>query len=327
MGADNPGDLALDVDGVDDDRIHARVGGLETDAAALAVDALEGGGAVFEQRDHRLTVVGELLPVDDDQIAVEDVVFDHAVALDAQDELLAGATHVVGQVDGFLVIFDGQDGLAGGDGADQRGAAVAAEEGGIRIGLEDLDAEGEAGTGDGALALKGVEMLLDGGGGQPEAIADLPHAGTVFVFVEQVADGGDDGALPAGNQVGHGRSPGWTALPGNYQTPTERSIFAWIGWVGAGRFWPQSGRAPATPTDPTGRLVGDQAARLPGPMKSRSSSRSKWTFISSPMILSASKARMASLYTRFGSEGVEGVGDGDYAAENRGMLSPSNPCG
>src|SRR5688572_13219260 len=128
--------LHLALVGVDDARLHALVGRLEADlVAAFLVEALERGLAAVEQGHDLLAVARALAALDDDVVAVAEVVVDHAVAADAQD------VHPVLRVEHLLevellAVFDGLDGGAGGDVAEQRelGAALRSEE--RRVGKE-----------------------------------------------------------------------------------------------------------------------------------------------------------------------------------------------
>src|SRR4051812_41743915 len=127
VGAEDADDYALDADavGLDDAGLHRVVGGLEADLAAFLEVALEGGLAGVEEGDDLFAVLGRVAALDDDVVAVAEVVFDHGFAADAQDvDAVLGLEHRL-EVD-LLAVFDGFDGRAGGDVAQERelGGAV-----------------------------------------------------------------------------------------------------------------------------------------------------------------------------------------------------------
>src|SRR5215210_3760532 len=79
------------------DRLHRAVGGLQADgASALPVELLEGGVLAAEERDHHLAVARGLAVLDDDVVAVADLLLDHGVALDLKDVCAPPAEHVLG---------------------------------------------------------------------------------------------------------------------------------------------------------------------------------------------------------------------------------------
>ena len=65
---------------VDEERLHRRIRGLETDAPVLPVDLLEGDIAAADQRDDHFAVIGGLAVLDDHEVAVADLLVDHRVA-------------------------------------------------------------------------------------------------------------------------------------------------------------------------------------------------------------------------------------------------------
>src|SRR5262245_22026816 len=91
--ADEADDDTLDLDAVggDDDRRHRRVRGLKADRRPFAIDALERGVAAVDERKDRLAVARERAFFDDDVIPLADLLVDHRIALDLEDEG-AGAT-------------------------------------------------------------------------------------------------------------------------------------------------------------------------------------------------------------------------------------------
>ena len=83
----------------------------------IAVDFLERRLAVFIAHRDDLAVACLFLPLDDHEVAVGDVLFDHRVARDLQREFVA-RLHPVGEGELF-VLLDGLDRLTGGDAADE----------------------------------------------------------------------------------------------------------------------------------------------------------------------------------------------------------------
>src|SRR5258706_8326461 len=69
---------------IDHQRLHRRVGRLEAHAAVLAVELFQRDIEPAKQRDHHLAIVGGLAILDDDEVAVADLLVDHRVALDAK---------------------------------------------------------------------------------------------------------------------------------------------------------------------------------------------------------------------------------------------------
>src|SRR5438093_5902709 len=112
--------LTVAADDADDDpeyanvasenRFHRVVGRFEPDAVWLAVETLERGLAVAEQRDDDLAVACRLLFVHDDVVPVGDLVLDHRLALHLEHEQL-GVTEHLPEVDG-LGLLDRLDRLA-----------------------------------------------------------------------------------------------------------------------------------------------------------------------------------------------------------------------
>src|SRR5207245_9630601 len=111
--------LALHVPGVD--RLHLAVRGLEPDAIALLVEALEGRGVVVEDRDDDLAVARGVLRLDDDVVAVVDVVLDHRLPADPEHERVVPRRELGRKGDRHGPVLIGLDRLARGDLADDRG--------------------------------------------------------------------------------------------------------------------------------------------------------------------------------------------------------------
>ena len=92
------------------------VGRFEADAVLLLEEPLQGRLAFVVADGDDLAVAGLLLAVDDDVVAVGDVLLDHRVARDAEGELVVGPFPLgEGQL---LVLLDGLDRRSGGDPAE-----------------------------------------------------------------------------------------------------------------------------------------------------------------------------------------------------------------
>src|SRR4051812_30685498 len=70
--------------GVDVAWLHRLIRRLQADLGSLLIEALEGRLAAVEEGDDLLAVAGVFAPFDDDEIAVAQVIVDHAVAAHAQ---------------------------------------------------------------------------------------------------------------------------------------------------------------------------------------------------------------------------------------------------
>jgi spermidine synthase len=68
------------------DRLEVRVRRLQADVVVFLVEGLERGAPVLEQRDDAVPVLGDLGPLEQDVVPVEDALVAHAVAVDAQRE-------------------------------------------------------------------------------------------------------------------------------------------------------------------------------------------------------------------------------------------------
>src|SRR5690606_1889941 len=88
---------AADLHLVDVDRLHLRVGRLQPHAAVgLAVVALQGRFLVGKDGDDDVAVARRALALDDDEVAVRDVVLDHRVAAHLQQVVVrAGGNQLV----------------------------------------------------------------------------------------------------------------------------------------------------------------------------------------------------------------------------------------
>ena len=111
--------LDFDVPGRNDDGVHLAIGRLEADLAArFAVEALERGVGAANEGDDDFTGIGDLGLLDDDVIAVQDVVLNHGVALHLKHIAIA-AIGEIAEREGFAVL-DGFHGTAGSDAPGQR---------------------------------------------------------------------------------------------------------------------------------------------------------------------------------------------------------------
>ncbi len=163
--------LDRDLGGGDHDRIHLGVGGLEADDGAFAVIALEGGFRTADEGDDDLARAGRAGALDEDEVAVEDVLVAHGLAADLEGEDVAIADDV-GQGDG-LGNLDGFDGIAGGDASGEGEAIDTAAFGAGRQNIERAAAIVRAG--EQALVLQVGDVLVDGGDG-----AEIEAAGDFF---------------------------------------------------------------------------------------------------------------------------------------------------
>src|SRR5438034_1117220 len=112
--------LHLDVVGIDEDRLHGRIRRLQADfAAGIPVKLLERHVRPAEQRDHHFAVVSRLAILDDDEVAVANLLVDHRVAADAEHVRVSLADQILRHCD-RLVRGDGLDGGAGRHVTEQR---------------------------------------------------------------------------------------------------------------------------------------------------------------------------------------------------------------
>ncbi len=189
--AEDTKDFALDTDvgGRSVDRGHFGVGGLETDHAAFAVEALEGGVRAVDEGNDNLALASGASALDEDVVAGDDVFVAHGVAADLEGEDFAVADDVI-QRDA-LRGFNGFDGLAGSDATQQRKT----------IGPFLPRADGE--DVDGAAAIMGAlqepfvlqisDVLMHGGERtQTEAIGDLLVGRGVAILLREAGEEVDD---------------------------------------------------------------------------------------------------------------------------------------
>src|SRR5689334_15972700 len=182
--------------GIDDPRLHRGVCGLKTDlVAGLFVKALERRFAGVEQGDDLLAVACGLAALDYDVVAVAEVVFDHALAADAQAVHADFALEHRFEID-FFAVFDGFDGRAGGDVAEERelGVAVLVGEPLIRDDLQRASLVLVAAQD--ALFFQSADVLEDGDLARSELVGQLLHGRGIAMQVAIVSNRDDDVELP-----------------------------------------------------------------------------------------------------------------------------------
>src|SRR6185295_3157681 len=119
--ANHSNHFALDLDVARIDRLHGAARRLQPHAILLLEEALQRRAVVLEQRDDDVAVPGGALLLHDDEIAVVDVVVDHRLPANAQNERVATAPgELAGDGHRFALVFERVDRLAGGDLPDDR---------------------------------------------------------------------------------------------------------------------------------------------------------------------------------------------------------------
>lgn len=187
-------DLALNTDAVGrgEDGRHLRVGGLEADHAALAVEALEGGVGAVDEGDDDFAFAGGAGALDQDVVSGDDVLVAHGVATDFEGEDLAIADDVA-ERDAFSG-FDRLNGLACGD-ASEQGKALSAT-----FGASGEDVDGAAAimrTLQQAFVLQVGDVFMHGGErAEAEAAGDLLVRRRVAVLLREAGEKVDDLFLP-----------------------------------------------------------------------------------------------------------------------------------
>src|SRR3954470_5330097 len=182
--------LNLAAVGVDDAGFHGAVRGLEADLAAFLVEALEGGLAGVEEGDDLLAVAGALAAFDDDEVAVAEVILDHAVAAHLQDVDAALAVEQGLEVQ-LLAGLDGLDRRAGGDVAEQRelGRALLVGEPLVRHDLQRASLVLVAA--EDPLFFQRADVLEDGDLAGAELIGQLLHGRGIAMQMAIVSNGHD----------------------------------------------------------------------------------------------------------------------------------------
>lgn len=208
--AKNADDAALNADfaSVHYDGRHLGVGGLQANLAArLAEEALQSGVAVTYQGYDDLAGIYDLSLLDDDVVAIENVVVAHGFAADLKDEIILAASEV-GEGKRFA-IFDCFDGVASGDAAHKRKIGGAAGSKLIAYGLGELaDFDGAAlivAAANETLLLEGGKMFVNSGKrGEFESVANFLEAGRVATLIDEIDEVVEDFFLTLGQ--GHSQS-------------------------------------------------------------------------------------------------------------------------
>ena len=189
------------------DRGVVGVLGLEFDAVAVTPEALDGGFFADPGGDD-FAVLGGLLGLDDDQVARQDVRAGHALALDAQQKAVAPAAQErEGDRDEVLDVLGGEQGHAGGDGADQgqaQDAVVFVPGARVQAG-QDADAARLPGRAvlagqplDEALLVQGVQVDGDAAqGADAQALLHLADGRRVALVLDIADDEVEDFLLPS----------------------------------------------------------------------------------------------------------------------------------
>ena len=77
-----------------DDRIHSCIGWLQANFIAFAIKAFEGGVGTLDKGDDNVAVVGDLSFLDQNVIAVEDVLILHGLAAHLEHKNIFGAGEI-----------------------------------------------------------------------------------------------------------------------------------------------------------------------------------------------------------------------------------------
>ncbi len=196
-------DAALDGDlgGGDDDGVHFCVGGLQADHAAFQIEAFEGGFGSSDEGDDDFSLAGGAGALDENVVAVDDVLVAHGFATNLEGEDFAIADDVA--EGDALRVFDGFNGEAGGDAAHE-GQAVGGA-GAAARGQNIERAAAVVGARDEALVLEVGDVLVDGGQRfEAEAPGDFLIGGGIAVALDETGDEVENLFLPPGD--GHGLS-------------------------------------------------------------------------------------------------------------------------
>src|SRR2546425_8990746 len=179
--------------------VHGGIGGLEPDPPSrLAIELLHGGVLTVHQRHDRLTVVGLVALVDDDEVAVLDVLVDHRGAAHLEDVAAAAARHqLVGHGDG-VVAAHRLDRLPRGHQTEQPQLGGPA----LALWRHDLDRPAlVVRAPDVPFPLENGDVLVHRGERlESELASDLLEAGRVALGVDVAGDEVEDLALAAGER-------------------------------------------------------------------------------------------------------------------------------
>jgi hypothetical protein len=205
---DTPHDLRLpEVPLVNVDGGHGAVCGLQPDAVALGVKTLA-GGLVLDQDDDDLAGPSARRLLDEDEVAVEDAVFDHGIAADAQrKDLPPAAEQDLVDANPVFGVFDGENRRPRGDPSEDRDVDEVVvggtfERDDVRLGF-DVAADRANGpalevvTGQETLALEGFEMVVDAvRGADAHVLADLADRRRIAATLDGRADVVENLLLP-----------------------------------------------------------------------------------------------------------------------------------
>jgi len=185
--------LDADVGGRGVDGGHLGVGGLQADHAAFAVKALEGGVGAVDEGDDDLAFAGGAGALNQDVVSGDDVLVAHGVTAYFEGEDFAVADDV--RQRDALCGFDGFDGLAGCDAAQQGqaiGALFAAADG------EHVDRTAAVvGALKQTFVLQIGDVLVHGGeGAEAQSAGDLLVGRGVAVLLGEAGQEVDDLFLP-----------------------------------------------------------------------------------------------------------------------------------
>src|SRR6266850_2699145 len=183
-------DIAL----VDAQRLHRVIGRLQSDPPTrLTVVAFHRGALAVDQRDDGLSGVGLVPLLNDDVIAIFDVLVDHGVAAHLQHVAAAASRQELVRNGNRLVAADGLDGMAGGDESQER------QLGRARLSLWRDDLDGPAlvvGPPDVTFALEIGEVLMHRRQGlESELLSDFLEARGVPLLFDVLGDVIEDLAL------------------------------------------------------------------------------------------------------------------------------------
>ncbi len=179
-----------------EERLERAVLGLKPDpAVALTVEGLDGrlvGSFVFaDERDDDVTLARVVLPMDDDDVAVEDSGVDHRLALHAKEEVGVPAERL-GDGDSILDLLLGEHRPACGDSShegEQVGFRMRAGGVATRPAYELECARLRRVATEKSRAFQVREVRVHGGrGSQPDRIADLTHGRRVAMAVHVLGE-------------------------------------------------------------------------------------------------------------------------------------------
>lgn len=182
--AEHPDRDALDLNplGGVPQRSHPRVRRLEPDRPVrLAVERLERRALAVDQSDDPFAILRRLAALDDQVVTILDVLVDHGVSADLEDERLAPPQEVLGDRD-RRIVNDRLEGFSSRNAAQERQLDGVGQSGprqferAAPIGIPPQHAFG----------LQVAEMLMDGGHrGEAEGAGDLLEAGSISMVCQE----------------------------------------------------------------------------------------------------------------------------------------------